>query len=39
MGQKINPIAFRLGKFYTWDSRWFSVGGKRYQNMLLEDFK
>ncbi len=39
MGQKIHPIAFRLGKFYTWDSRWFSVGGKRYQNMLLEDFK
>jgi small subunit ribosomal protein S3 len=39
MGQKINPVAFRLGKFYTWNSRWFSVGRKKYQDTLLEDFK
>src|SRR3989344_6803027 len=37
MGQKINPIAFRLGKFYTWDSRWFSTNDKRYRETLLED--
>ncbi len=38
MGQKINPIAFRLGKFYTWDSRWFSTSDKRYRDTLLQDF-
>ncbi len=37
MGQKINPIAFRLGKFYTWDSRWFSTNDKRYRETVLED--
>jgi small subunit ribosomal protein S3 len=39
MGQKIHPIAFRLGKFYSWDSRWFSVDKKRYRETLLEDFR
>ena len=24
MGQKINPIGFRLGINRTWDSRWFA---------------
>ncbi|MCX5878005.1 MAG: 30S ribosomal protein S3, partial [Deltaproteobacteria bacterium] len=28
MGQKVNPIGFRLGINRTWDSRWFS--GKDY---------
>ncbi len=23
MGQKINPIGFRLGVIRTWDSKWF----------------
>ncbi|HEX8470406.1 MAG TPA: 30S ribosomal protein S3, partial [Brevundimonas sp.] len=26
MGQKINPIGFRLGVNRTWDSRWFADG-------------
>ncbi|MEJ0062520.1 MAG: 30S ribosomal protein S3 [Alphaproteobacteria bacterium] len=35
MGQKINPIGFRLGIIRTWDSRWFA--GKDYGNLLHED--
>ena len=35
MGQKVNPIGFRLGINRTWDSRWFS--GKDYARFVLED--
>ncbi len=28
MGQKINPVGFRLGIIRGWDSNWF--GGKDY---------
>ena len=38
MGQKINPIGFRLGTVYTWSSRWFSKDGN-YAKYLLEDQK
>lgn len=38
MGRKVNPKGFRLGKFYTWDSRWFA-DKKRYRDLLLEDQK
>ncbi|MEQ1664008.1 MAG: 30S ribosomal protein S3, partial [Bdellovibrionales bacterium] len=24
MGQKVNPIGFRVGVIRTWDSRWFA---------------
>ena len=37
MGQKINPIGFRLGINRTWDSRWFS--DKDYGAQLIEDIK
>ena len=37
MGQKINPIANRLGIVRGWDSNWF--GGKNYGDTLLEDSK
>ena len=36
MGQKVNPIGFRIGINKTWDSRWFS--GKDYANFLHQDF-
>ena len=36
MGQKVNPIGFRLGINRDWDSRWFA--GKEYSNFVLEDF-
>ena len=36
MGQKINPIGFRLGINRTWDSRWFAQKGE-YGKLLHED--
>lgn len=36
MGQKVNPIGFRLGIYRNWDSRWFA--GKDYSDFILEDF-
>ncbi len=38
MGQKVNPVGFRLGINRTWDSRWFA-GGKSYGSLLHEDIK
>lgn len=38
MGQKVNPIGFRIGNVYTWSSRWFAQG-KTYAQYLLEDKK
>lgn len=38
MGQKVNPVGFRIGHQYTWSSRWFADSGK-YKNFLLEDVK
>ncbi|HEX6976993.1 MAG TPA: 30S ribosomal protein S3 [Patescibacteria group bacterium] len=38
MGQKINPIGFRVGKFMPWKSRWFVDNGT-YKDLLLEDIK
>ena len=37
MGQKINPISFRLGIINGWDSNWF--GGNSFADKILEDFK
>ena len=36
MGQKVNPIGFRLGINRTWDSRWYAEG-KKYADLLHED--
>ena len=38
MGQKINPIGYRLGISKNWNSRWFS-SKKDYADLLLEDKK
>jgi small subunit ribosomal protein S3 len=38
MGQKVNPIGFRLGVNRTWDSRWYA-GKKEYGKLLQEDIK
>jgi small subunit ribosomal protein S3 len=38
MGQKVNPIGFRLGINRTWDSRWFADGAE-YASLLHEDFR
>ncbi len=37
MGQKVNPIGFRLGINRTWDSRWYAK--ENYANYLHEDLK
>ena len=37
MGQKVNPIANRLGIIRGWDSNWF--GGKNFGDSLAEDLK
>lgn len=37
MGQKTNPIGFRLGITRTWDSKWFEE--RNYANWLHEDLK
>ena len=37
MGQKVNPISFRLGFNRDWDSKWFAE--KDYAIWLLEDLK
>ena len=38
MGQKINPIGFRLGINRTWDSRWYA-NKNEYGKLLHEDMK
>ncbi|RDV15217.1 30S ribosomal protein S3 [Pontibacter diazotrophicus] len=37
MGQKVNPIGFRLGIIKGWDSNWY--GGKDFAEKLIEDEK
>jgi small subunit ribosomal protein S3 len=36
LGQKVNPIGFRLGINKDWDSKWFS--GKEYSSFVFEDY-
>jgi len=38
LGQKVNPHGFRLGKLYSWKSKWFAKK-QDYKNFVLEDFK
>ena len=38
MGQKVNPIGFRLGINRGWDSVWFAKK-RDYGKLLIEDFK
>ncbi len=36
MGQKVNPISFRLGVINTWDSQWFA-NRRDYADLFLAD--
>ena len=38
MGQKINPIGFRLGVQRNWSSRWYAAG-RDFSGMLLQDIE
>jgi len=35
LGQKVNPVGFRLGIVNTWDSKWFAT--RDYPKLVLED--
>jgi len=37
LGQKVNPVGFRLGVTKSWDSRWFA--GKDYAKFIIDDYK
>ena len=37
MGQKVNPIGFRIGIIRDWESKWFAE--KDFGTLLLEDVK
>ena len=37
MGQKVNPIGFRLGVIKSWDSRWFAE--KNYARFIEDDWR
>jgi small subunit ribosomal protein S3 len=38
MGQKVNPIGYRLSLYNNWKSKWFAKG-KQFAEFLLEDVK
>lgn len=38
MGQKVNPIGFRVGSTFGWKSRWYAEK-ENYSAQVLEDFK
>jgi small subunit ribosomal protein S3 len=38
LGQKVNPIGFRLGVYRTWSSKWYA-GKKDYARFIHEDLK
>ncbi len=38
MGQKVNPIGFRLGTTRTWSSRWYA-SAREYPSNLMEDVR
>ncbi len=38
MGQKVNPIGFRVGITRPWESKWYAEGGD-YQRFLHEDIR
>ena len=37
VGQKVNPISFRLGRLSDWRSKWFAK--RNYSKLLLEDLR
>jgi small subunit ribosomal protein S3 len=38
MGQKVNPVGFRIGVIKDWEGRWFARK-KEYAGLILEDYK
>lgn len=38
MGQKVNPVGFRIGVIRDWESKWYA-GNKDFGTLLMEDVK
>lgn len=38
MGQKVNPIGFRLGSFLNWKSKWYASPSD-YSDTVIEDYR
>lgn len=38
MGQKVNPIGFRVGPFFNWSAKWYAPKAD-YADTVLEDYK
>jgi small subunit ribosomal protein S3 len=38
MGQKVNPVAFRMGIMEGWKSRWYA-SKQEFRDLILEDYK
>ncbi|BBI36026.1 30S ribosomal protein S3 [Cohnella abietis] len=38
MGQKVNPVGFRIGVIRDWESKWYA-GNKDFGTLLIEDVK
>ena len=38
MGQKVNPIGFRLAVRRNWESRWFATK-RDFPSFILEDYR
>ena len=38
MGQKVNPIGFRVGVIRNWDSRWYA-SGQKFADNIYEDYR
>jgi small subunit ribosomal protein S3 len=39
VGQKVNPVGFRMGQGMNWVSSWFAPNARLYRKNLLEDVK
>lgn len=39
MGQKVNPIIFRMGVTKTWDTAWYTRDKKLYRENVIQDIK
>jgi small subunit ribosomal protein S3 len=38
VGQKVNPVGFRIGIIRDWESKWYA-NDRDFGNLLMEDVK
>jgi small subunit ribosomal protein S3 len=39
VGQKVNPVGFRIGIYRNWNARWFARRPQQYSQLALEDIR